>query len=260
MRRNLILIACTTALALGGVADAAGAARSPYRMEILVDGRALDEYPARGATYVEALEKAEYSIRLTNDSGHRVAVALAVDGLNTIDARHTTAREARKWILEPHRSIVLDGWQTGTSTARKFFFTTEERSYGAWLGRTDDLGVISAAFFRERRPQPVPYTEGELRKGAERQPAAAPGESRVEHEALSDEMAATGIGRELRHRVRRVHFEAEDAAAAVVTVRYEYRDALVRLGVLPRDEDPLTRRERARGFADAGFAPDPFRR
>ena len=37
----------------------------------------------------------------------------------------------------------------------------------------------------------------------------------------------------------------------------------MRLGVLPWDyayrEDPLDRRERARGFEDTGFAPDPFR-
>ena len=45
---------------------------------------------------------------------------------------------------------------TSRSTARQFFFTTEEKSYGAWLGKTRDLGVITAAFFRERRPQPVP--------------------------------------------------------------------------------------------------------
>ena len=59
-----------------------------------------------------------------------------------------------------------------------------------------------------------------------------------------------------------VHFDAEPAPAALLEVRYEYRDALVRLGVLPArcgvGEDALTRRERARGF-EPGFAPDPYR-
>ena len=45
-------------------------------------------------------------------------------------------------------------------------------------------------------------------------------------------------------------------------LRYEYHDALVRLGIRPRHhahfEDPLARRERARGFEDMQFAPDPF--
>ena len=58
-----------------------------------------------------------------------------------------------------------------------------------------------------------------------------------------DELAATGIGRELQHNVRRVAFEAEAKPAAVLELRYEYHDALVRLGVLPREwaqcEEPL---------------------
>ena len=80
---------------------------------------------------------------------------------------------------------------------------------------------------------------------------------------LDEELAATGIGRELEHRVQRVRFEAERSPAAVMQLRYEYHDALVDLGVLPRPyahrQDPLERRERARGFQDLSFAPDPFR-
>ena len=79
----------------------------------------------------------------------------------------------------------------------------------------------------------------------------------------SDDLAATGIGRKFDHRVQRVRFEAEPAAPTVVEIRYEYRDALIRLGALPPSppywEDPLERRENARGFDDLDFAPDPYR-
>jgi len=34
--------------------------------------------------------------------------------------------------------------------ARRFEFTTEERLYGQALGKTANLGVISAVFFKER--------------------------------------------------------------------------------------------------------------
>ena len=98
--------------------------------------------------------------------------------------------------------------------------------------------------------------------------AATPLPSRIKDEAgesklqptPTDDLAATGIGREIDHRVRRVRFEAESSPAAVLEIRYEYHAALVRLGVLPRYarwEDPLDRRERARGFADFDFAPSP---
>jgi len=81
-------------------------------------------------------------------------------------------------------------------------------------------------------------------------------------EGLSDDHAGTGIGRQIPHQVRRVHFEAESSPAAILEVRYEFRDSLVRLGVLPECclETPLDRRERARGFEDHGYAPDPDRR
>ena len=81
---------------------------------------------------------------------------------------------------------------------------------------------------------------------------------------LSEELAATGIGREVDHRVERVRFDAEPKAAATLSLRYEYRDALIKLGVLPVPCDPvegrLARRDDARGFSEAGFAPDPYRR
>lgn len=131
-------------------ASAAGDSR--LRVEVLVDGRALPEHAARGTTYVEATRGREYSVRVTNLEPVRVAVAVAVDGRNVIDAKRTSAQDGRKWILEPWQSIVLDGWQVDGSRARRFFFTTEERSYAAWLGDASNAGVIEAVAFREREP------------------------------------------------------------------------------------------------------------
>jgi hypothetical protein len=236
-------------------------------MEVLVDGSPLAVYAAGGTTYVEALKGREYAIRLTNRTGERVAVALAVDGLNSIDAKHTSSQEARKWILAPWETVTLSGWQTGLGTARRFVFTSESSSYGAWLGRTNDLGVISAAFFRESKrrdeiastqsfPQELLKRNGNNEPTADAQRERAQGEMKT---SAKDELAATGIGREVEHRVVQVDFEADDVPASTVSVRYEYRDALVRLGVIPAADEELARRERARGFAESGFAPDPFR-
>jgi len=244
--RRLALLALPILAALPLSSDARGCQAAPdYTMEILVDGRPLSLLTGNGSTYVEAAKNREYSIRLTNRTAARVAAALSVDGLNVIDANRTSAREARKWILDPWQSITLDGWQVSSESARRFVFTTEEKSYGAWLGRTGDLGVISAAFFRER-PRPVaPRVPIEKQRSADA--PAASGER-------SDEYAATGIGREVDHRVIEVDFDEEATPARVLTYRYEYRDALARLGILP-DDRPLARRERA-----TGFAPDPYRR
>jgi len=243
-------------LAIAG--PAAALEEGPYSMEILVNGRPLEEHAARGTTYIEALEQREYAIRLRNRTGERIAVALAVDGLNSIDAKTTTARAASKWIIDPYGTVTISGWQTGPATARRFFFTTEQDSYGAWLGKTSNLGLISAAVFRQKRVRPVP-------RWHEKRCAEAPS-ARAKQEAeglgLSDDMAATGIGREMGHAVRTIEFRTESDPSALLELRYEYHDALVRLGVLPpayaRHEDPLSRRESARGFEGIDFAPDPY--
>jgi len=55
--------------------------RNGYTLDVLVGGVPLEEYLSRGTTYVEALEGREYSIRLTNRTGERIAVALSVESL-----------------------------------------------------------------------------------------------------------------------------------------------------------------------------------
>jgi len=269
-----LLLGLVAATVLLLAASAEAVRTKNYSMEILVNGKPIREYAARGATYVEALEEAEYKIRLTNHTGETVAVALAVDGLNSIDAKTTSARMASKWVLGPYESVTVDGWQTSEKIARHFFFTTEERSYGAWLGKTANLGVIEAVVFRERIPRRLTFHDrskaspgaGEGRAaGVPTRPAAPAARDQAACESgrsreLSNDMAATGIGREVSNPVKRVEFVCQDHAAAVVRVRYEYRPQLVALGVLPRpvDEVALERRESARGFDDMDFAPDPF--
>jgi hypothetical protein len=238
-----------------------------FGLEILVDGRPVRQYSAaRGgdAHYIEALKGKAYAIRLHNPLGIRVAVALSVDGLNTIDARHTTAHDARKWVLDPYETVTISGWQTSMRQAHQFFFTTEEESYARELGASRDLGLISAVFFRERAARILPLGVGprasEREAGKPEAPSPQAADKLKERRLESDEYAATGFGEGFEHAVRRVHLELEDAPAAACDIRYEFRAQLARLGILPgREPDALRRRERARGFEE-GFCPEPKRR
>lgn len=232
--------------------EAHAAADGGFSLSLVSDGRPKAEYPARGTVYVEALEGAPYALRVTNPLPVRVAVALSVDGLNTIDARHTDSWSARKWVIEPYGSVTVPGWQVSGETARGFYFTSERQSYGALLGRTNDLGVIEAVFFAERRPSisvPAPADEpsGGAAGGLRRDAApSAPGKSRV----LSDDLAATGFGERQDHAVDEVAMDLERTPAARIRFRYEFRPQLVALGVLPRVDRKLARRERAEGFGE----------
>jgi hypothetical protein len=227
-----------------------------FQLDIIVNGRPLTEYYARGRTYVEALQGAEYEVRLRNDSSDRVAVALSVDGLNTIDARHTSAWNASKWVVEPYQTITISGWQMSSERARRFYFTNERDSYGAKLGQTANLGVISAVFFKEQRRvstvTPPIYRgreDSETSRAGQNAPSAKSQENRAIAPVPDDDYAATGIGRNVRNDVRWVDMDLDSRAVGEVTIRYEYYSALLRLGVVPRERYPLQRREDARGFS-----------
>jgi hypothetical protein len=262
-----------------------------FEVEILVNGHPLEEYAARGRSYVEAIAGAEYEVRIRNPLPYRVAVALSVDGLNTIDARRTSAWNASKWVVEPYGTISIGGWQMSSERARRFYFTSERDSYGAKLGQTSDLGLVSAVFFRERRYYPLPVTPAPPHhprptyqedgtdksseapsagsnadsKGRTEDPASVRKESARDRNSQiapqpDDEYAATGIGRSVQNDVRWVDMNLDSRPAAEVTIRYEYYPALVRLGILPHRyerPDPLRRREGARGFEDRRFSPEP---
>jgi len=252
------------------------AVQNGFAVQVIISGSTASEYAARGRRYIEALENAEYELRIHNPTSARVAVALSVDGLNTIDARHTSAWDAHKWVIEPYGSISVRGWQMSSENARRFYFTTERDSYAAKLGQAANLGVISAVFFRERG-QPVTVTQAQPRPLYGREDEAmdkdraesvrpqagsvngAREKSLPSYPMPDDQSAATGIGRSVRNDVQWVHMDLDPKPLSEVTIRYEYRAALVKLGIIPRDypkPDVLDRRERAKGF-EPKFCPQP---
>jgi hypothetical protein len=222
-------------------------------ISVITGGVERPEYFANGTTYVEAIRGRSLQLRITNPTGSRVAVALSVDGLNTIDAKHTSGWNAAKWVLDPYETVDIDGWQVNDRTARRFVFTGERQSYGAALGQTQNLGVIEAIFYRERTPRSMgeyrvqPRDEERSAAGAE---APAPPRS-VQSGVLpkeADDYAATGMGDRTRHDVTSVNIDLDPHPISTVRIRYEFRPQLVKLGILPHEPSPLARREKARGF------------
>ena len=261
--------------------------RNGFSLRVEMDGMSRPEYCQDGKVYIEAVRGRDYSLRITNPLPYRVAVALSVDGLNTINASHTSPGKAPKWILGPYESVVISGWQVNGSEARKFFFTGEKSSYGAFLGKTENLGNIEAVFYKEKqrhvtkRVQPMPceprregseYSKGRDSSGgigSYDAPSSAPAphmESQRKAEAesksqsdLSNEYAATGIGERTDNQIEWVSLDLEKSPCATVKLRYEFRPQLVQLGIIPRDyckKSPMDRRERGRGF-DGNYCPEP---
>jgi hypothetical protein len=247
--------------------------REPFELSVIVDGSPAAEYPFRDKTYIEALRGRSFTLRLHNPTSERVAVALSVDGLNVVDAKRTIAADATKWILSPYQTVEIPGWQVSGETSRRFFFTETGRSYAKWIGDTRNVGTIEAVFFREKIRSPRPIAREarpqSFREESRAKDSAAPAPERsavagdagvtVKGEApLVDSYAATGIGERTNFPVRWVHFEEDPVPMASISLRYEYRRELIRLGVLSGEGDLYTR-DRGRGF-EREYAPDPDRR
>jgi hypothetical protein len=255
-----------------------------FDLSVIVDGSPLEEYPHDGRTYVEALKGRSFTLRVSNPSSERVAVAISVDGRNVIDARRTSAPGATKWVLFPGQTIEIPGWQVSGETARRFFFTDTAHSYAGWLGDTANVGTIEAVFFREKRQPPRPIThyaepseprrdsadgapealyDREASGSAQAQAPAPSSDAKAKDRHISksdpaDGLAATGIGERTSFPIEWIDFKEDPRPISSVALRYEYRRELVRLGVLPRPGDDLALRERARGFQPE-YAPDPDR-
>ncbi|HEU4770232.1 MAG TPA: hypothetical protein VFS77_22890 [Pyrinomonadaceae bacterium] len=204
---------------------------SNFEVDVLVDGRRLSKCYERGHTWVEAIRNAEYEIRLRNPTRERVAVALYVDGLNTIDSSRTPPETASKWLMEPYQTITISGWQRDSDHASRFYFTTERDSYAAKLGVRGTVGVIWAAFYRERRRRPIPITPYPRPYPSDGRESESPAEMRSSPEGAmagsanksrARDDAATGIGRSVRHDVEYVDVDLESRPSAEVTIRYEF--------------------------------------
>jgi hypothetical protein len=244
-----------------------------FEVDVLVNGYPLEAIYGRSRRYVEAIPGEGYELRVRNPLPVRVAVALSVDGLNSIDARHTASWDASKWVIEPYGTIRIRGWQMSSARARRFYFTTERDSYAAKLGRRADIGVISAVFYRERDYRPIvpitprPYSRRDKNESGRSEPpnsdaersAGAAQDRMAAPKSGDDGYAATGIGRSVDHYVTWINMDLVRQPVADISIRYEYRDGLYKLGLLPRTypENTLERRERARGFEDRRYSPEP---
>jgi hypothetical protein len=209
------------------------------------DASAYREYGWRGQRYIAGEAGEPYQIRLRNLSGERVLVVLAIDGVNAVSGE-TASRRQTGYVLAPRGETVVVGWRKTLSTAAQFYFTDRGDSYASRTGRPDDLGVIGAAVFTERRP--VWRDQAELSDGPTR-------EGRAEMRIQAAPELGTGHGELESSYARRTRFErASDTPAETLALRYDSRRNLVAAGILPARREP----DAPRPFlADDRFVPDP---
>jgi hypothetical protein len=142
-------------------------------VQLRVDGEASPLYVGPGEDgrrYVQAFAGRNYSIVLRNNTGRRVAVLLAVDGLNAVNGQISSLRPNEDmYVLGAYEQATIRGWRTSLDEVRRFVFVDERRSYAQRSGQANsDMGWIRVLSFREQLPwwQPRP---GYLEDGTQRQ-------------------------------------------------------------------------------------------
>jgi len=272
------------------VARAGSVTQGPLQVSVRVAGRSIPLYQGADRTdrwYLQAKEGANYEVTVRNLTGARVGFVIAVDGLNAINGlRSHVGADEPMYVLDGYGATTIKGWRKDLGNVSKFQFVDERSSYAA---RTDqangDLGWIRVVAFNEVRrlaynPRPWGRVTRQLLDGGSSAPTApapsnepmrgdangvAPQRSAIGGRAeeaplakdnLDESSPGTGWGAIQRDAVREVDFKPERYAAGQVILRYEYADALQRLGILPwseRGRDRLWERENGQ----LGFAQPP---
>lgn len=269
MNRNLLIksvfltcfcLAASFPAAASRIAPAAG-----IDVEIVAgDGSVFARYDLhdrsrRGSlrAYLEAERGRNYGIRIRNHGGERIGLVIAVDGRNILSGQksHLRANEPM-YVLGAYDQATYEGWRTSDTRVHRFFFTDVESSYADAWGDHSAMGVIAVAAFRE-----VPRARPQRRSGRpEATPGlSAPGESRSGKAAESADAASaagTGFGDDRYSRSVRVHFQPRGHAFAKQFLKYEWRETLVRLGVIPA-APPANRFWPEQVGQARGFAPYP---
>jgi hypothetical protein len=279
--RNVLLAAlaaliATPELAVGRLADVSIIDRDT--------GQVLPAHYPKGEYWVAGRPGAHYAIQIKSRDGRRLLAVTSVDGVNILTGE-TAGHNQRGYVFDAWQGYDIAGWRKSNSQIAAFTFTSIPKSYAARTGRPDNVGVIGVALFPER--QRPPRAAQELQEEAPERRFQKPDAPRtLEPEAagnadssagasadrsasdkLSRESApaaapapslGTGHGRREHSLVTQVPFERAAATPdEVIRIRYDSRDNLVALGIIPRPSprprglDPFPR------SPQHGYVPDP---
>jgi hypothetical protein len=200
--------------------------------------------------YAEAVKGDHYSIVVRNLLNRRVGLVIAVDGRNIISGKKSWLRnDERMYILEPYGQGEFRGWRTSLDSVNRFYFTDAADSYAAAFRDESAMGVIAVAVYPEMPRRQESSDLSQLPGKSAQRDTPSP--------RAEEEQAGTGFGRWEHSPVRVVAFEPEATAAEKVYLKYEWRSALCRQGILPPGPCGPAAPPRNRLWDDDGFAPPP---
>ena len=128
-----------------------------FGIEIIKSGQACPVGLEDGLAFIDLKKSDKCHIRLVNDAPFEVAVRLTLDG---IDCFWFSKKQKGMWLLKPHSSLTVKGWQIDNTFAREFQIVPFEKSVAAKVGAVGSVGVIAAGFHRAYQEH-EPYAPGD---------------------------------------------------------------------------------------------------
>lgn len=119
-------------------------------VQVISAGKTINQHASGGMNYLEAPERGEYIIRITNNSWERKEVLVSVDGLSVMDGEEAKF-EGTGYVLSGYSTIDIKGWRRDSDNVAAFEFAKIEDSYSSKIGKgTSNVGVIGVAVFNEK--------------------------------------------------------------------------------------------------------------
>ncbi|MFN3199789.1 MAG: hypothetical protein ACE366_15410 [Bradymonadia bacterium] len=161
MRPTLALLMFAAAALMASTASANSLPASANGYSVTLErpyGGALPTYYHNGSTYVLGAHGDRYNVRVTNHTGRRIEAVVTVDGRDAISGDLGDFKRQRGYLIDPHDSIVIEGFRRSLSDVAAFRFTSPGDSYSGRRGTPQHVGVIGVAVFPEkkRRPRRMP--------------------------------------------------------------------------------------------------------
>jgi len=202
-------------------------------IQVQVEGRAVPLYFPRDGSerrYFQAFKGRHYALVVTNNTGRRIGVLIAVDGLNVVNGqRSRLASDEAMYVLDPWERSVIRGWRSSLQNVRDFVFVDEERSYAQRTGQANgDLGWVRVLAFNERGSRWFNDAPGRVngREREDRDDEALPFDSRDQKRGEEPESAAPPSGIDERPSAPRAQAQEGDAGQSKTwgSTKSLYRD------------------------------------
>ena len=233
-----------------------------FHVELLDhEERSLPAFMHSGQQFVLGSMGQRYRIHVTNPTAARMEVVVSVDGLDAIDGEDASLGK-RGYVVPAFGDVTIDGWRTSVDSVAAFRFASVRESFAGRTGRDRNVGVIGVAFFRERAQEWSRRAVAPSAADGRSAPRSSAAPSRTSRDESERKGLGTQFGEQRESHVNTTSFERASASpVSTVQLRYDDREGLQAIGVIPRPDrvvrDERELRETADPFPGRRFAQPP---